>query len=59
MQMGVVFIGIYCDSTDPEEDLGVWDDCFGSDGFHGPVRAGYGCRDSIFGESHRSPPGIT
>ena len=36
--------------SDPEEVLGVWRDCFGADGFHGPVPAGYGGRDPVFGD---------
>ena len=43
-------IGIDSHPSDPEEVLGVWRDCFGADGFHGPVPAGYGGRDPVFGD---------
>lgn len=35
--------------ADPEEVLGVRRDGLGLDGFHGPVPAGYGGRDPVFG----------
>lgn len=43
-------IGIDSHPADPEEVLGVWRDCFGAGGFHGPVPAGCGGRDSVFGD---------
>ena len=42
-------IGIDSNPSDPEEVLGVWRGCDGPDGFHGPVCAGCGGRDPIFG----------
>ena len=43
-------IGIGSPPSDPEEVPGVWRDCFGADGFHGPVPTGYGDRDPVFGD---------
>ena len=42
-------IGIDGNLSDPEEVLGVRCDCFGPDGFHGPVPAGCGGSDPILG----------
>ena len=47
---GLVVIGIDSHPSVPEEVLGVWRDCVGAGGFHGPVPAGYGGRDPVFGD---------